>query len=132
MGHRRPVPPHLFFGASLLPEDFPARLESFREASGLSWGELAARLGVETYRVKSLRRGALPGDSMMANLMHLAQRVPGGMEALFPIGQSGQFSQAFVADRVVGQSGLLTKVISGGGANAPSRRLTPLHSYWIL
>ena len=67
-----------------LPEDFPERLESFREESGLSWGELAACLGVETDRVKSLRRGALPGDLMMPNLMQLAQRVPGGMEALFP------------------------------------------------
>ena len=67
-----------------LPKDFSERLESFREESGLSWGELAACLGVETDRVKSLRRGSLPGDSMMPNLMHLAQRVPGGMETLFP------------------------------------------------
>ena len=67
-----------------LPRDFPERLEQFREVSGLSWGELAACLGVETDRVKSLRRGALPGDSMMANLMQLAQRMPGGMETLFP------------------------------------------------
>ena len=67
-----------------LPEDFPERLEKFREVSGLSWGELAGCLRVDHERVKSLRRGALPGDSMMPNLMQLAQRVPGGMEALFP------------------------------------------------
>ena len=36
MGNRRPVPPHLFFGASLLPEDFPARLDRLKAASGLS------------------------------------------------------------------------------------------------
>ena len=31
-----------------LPEDFPERLERFKEASGLSWAELNRRL--ETYR----------------------------------------------------------------------------------
>ena len=27
------------------PEDFPARLERFRQESGLSWAEIARRLG---------------------------------------------------------------------------------------
>ena len=67
-----------------LPEDFPERLESFREVSGLSWGELAACLGVDHERVKSLRRGVMPRDMVMPNLMRLAQRVPGGMDSLFP------------------------------------------------
>ena len=34
-----------------LPEAFPQRLESFREVAGLSWGELAACLGVDHDRV---------------------------------------------------------------------------------
>ena len=67
-----------------LPEDFPERLERFREESGLSWGELAACLGVDHERVMNWRRGALPRDSALPNLMRLAQRVSGGMDALFP------------------------------------------------
>ena len=67
-----------------LPVDFPQRLESFREVSGLSWGELAACLGVDHGRVQSWRRGVMPRDMVMPNLMRLAQRVPGGMDALFP------------------------------------------------
>ena len=67
-----------------LPEDFPQRLESFRDVSGLSWGELAACLGVDHERVMNWRRGVLPRDSALPNLMRLAQRVSGGMDALFP------------------------------------------------
>ena len=67
-----------------LPVDFPERLERFREVAGLSWGELAACLGVDHERVMSWRRGVLPRDLVLPNLMRLAQRVPGGMEALFP------------------------------------------------
>ena len=67
-----------------LPEDFPERLESFREVSGLSWGELAACLDVDHERVSSWRRGVMPRDLALPRLMRLAQRVPGGMDALFP------------------------------------------------
>lgn len=67
-----------------LPKDFPERLDRFREESGLTWGELAACLGVDHERVMNWRRGALPRDSALPNLMRLAQRVSGGMDALFP------------------------------------------------
>ena len=67
-----------------LPEDFPERLELFREEAGLTWGELAASMGVDHERLMSLRRGGLPRDLMLPKLMQLAHRVPGGMEALFP------------------------------------------------
>ena len=67
-----------------LPEDFPERLEQFREVSGLSWGELAACMGVDHERVTSWRRGALPRDLALSKLYRVAQWVPGGMEALFP------------------------------------------------
>ena len=42
MGNRRPVPPQLFFGAALLPGDFPARLDRLKAACGLSWDGMAA------------------------------------------------------------------------------------------
>ena len=66
------------------PEDFPERLERFRELTGLSRGELAACLGVDYGRVMGWRRGALPRDFALAGLMRLARRVPGGVESLFP------------------------------------------------
>ena len=67
-----------------LPKDFPERLEQFREVSGLSWGELAACMGVDHERVMNWRRGVLPRDLALSNLMRVAQRIPGGMDALFP------------------------------------------------
>ena len=67
-----------------LPKDFPERLEQFREVSGLSWGELAACMGVDHERVTSWRRGALPRDLALSKLYRVAQRVPGGMSTLFP------------------------------------------------
>ena len=67
-----------------LPEDFPERLESFREEAGLTWGELAASMGVDHERLMGLRRGGFPRDLMLTKLMQLAHRVPGGMDALFP------------------------------------------------
>ena len=66
------------------PGDFAERLESFRELTGMSWGELAACLGVQYERLISWRKGAEPRGSALPDLMKLARRVPGGMEALFP------------------------------------------------
>ena len=67
-----------------LPEDFLERLESFREVSGLSWGELAACHGVDHERVTSWRRGVMPRDLALSKLYRVAQRIPGGMSTLFP------------------------------------------------
>ena len=50
------------------PEDFPQRLERFKEASGLSWRELARRLRIDIRIVNRWRNGSRP-DS--ANLMAL-------------------------------------------------------------
>ena len=55
-----------------LPEDFPVRLERFRDVAGLSWGELAACLGMDHERVMNWRRGVLPRDSALPNLIRLA------------------------------------------------------------
>ena len=66
------------------PAGFPERLESFLELTGMSWGELAACLGVQYERVTSWRKGADPRGSALPDLMKLARRVPGGMAVLFP------------------------------------------------
>ncbi len=54
------------------PADFPGRLELFREASGLSWRELARRLGVSTQRVRRWRAGTVPGSTHLFFLMQFA------------------------------------------------------------
>ena len=66
------------------PVDFPERLESFRKLTGMSWGELAACLGVQYERVIAWRRGAEPRGAALPDLMRLARRIPGGMDVLFP------------------------------------------------
>ena len=67
------------------PKDFPERLELFRETAGLSWKELAARVGVRRGRMMGWRRGAVPQVALHCwPSCGLARRVPGGMEALFP------------------------------------------------
>ena len=55
------------------PEDFPARLERFREESGLSWAEITRRLGTYPYTVMRWRtRGVCPSTRHMMALMKLA------------------------------------------------------------
>ena len=42
------------------PNDFPDRVERFKEVAGLSWRKLALCLGVEPRREQSWRRGVVP------------------------------------------------------------------------
>ena len=63
--HRRVVP--------VFPEDFPLRLERFREAAGLSWRSLARRIGVSPYRVREWRRGIVPDSTHLFALICFAQ-----------------------------------------------------------
>lgn len=66
------------------PDDFPERLERFREVSGLSWQEMAASVGVKYGRLMGWRRGAVPKGFALLALIQTARRSPGGLEALFP------------------------------------------------
>ena len=47
-------------------------------------GRVGGVLGVDHERLTSWRRGALPRDLALPKLYRVAQRVPGGMGALFP------------------------------------------------
>ncbi|MYC37994.1 MAG: helix-turn-helix transcriptional regulator [Chloroflexi bacterium] len=71
MGHQQRVyriePPRF-------PEDFPQRLEKFKDASGMSWRELARRLRIDIRLVGRWRQGTRP-DS--ANLMALFSMAAG-------------------------------------------------------
>ena len=59
--HRRAV--HVF------PEDFGESLERIREDSGLSWGELARRLGTNPLTVRRWRDGTRPNAQHLFALM---------------------------------------------------------------
>ena len=84
----RPValpPPDLLLGGTFLPEDFPQRLEHFKEASGLTWDAMAACMGVDPRQLRRWRRGTRPsGDGLFA-LMTLASRFPGGVHMLLGV-----------------------------------------------
>ena len=62
------------------PEDFPARLERFREESGLSWAEIARRLGTYPYTIgRWWKKGVRPSTRhMMAPLKAGRRPGPGG------------------------------------------------------
>ena len=48
------------------PEDFPQRLERFKEESGLSWAEIARRLGTYPYTVRRWwKKGVRPNTQRM-------------------------------------------------------------------
>ena len=65
---RRPV-------HNVFPRDFPERLRVFKEASGLSWREMARRLGVSPQRVRCWRNGTVPGSTHLFFLMQLADEL---------------------------------------------------------
>lgn len=54
------------------PEDFPERLERFKEASGLSWRELARRLRIDIRIVNRWRNGSRPDSANLMPLFSLA------------------------------------------------------------
>ena len=55
------------------PPDFPARLERFKEASGLSWRVLARAIYVSPRRLHYWRRGTLPDAVHFFQLLTLAE-----------------------------------------------------------
>lgn len=76
--------------SGVLPEDFGRRLESLKEASGLSWRGLARALGVDPKRLGQWRKGVEPCGGAMHSLHRFASRMPGGQEIL--MGEDYQMS----------------------------------------
>ena len=85
-GHRGYVP---FF--SLLPDDFPERLERLREASGLTWSGMARALGVSHKQIYRWRKGVEPSGGAMQSLYEFASQVRGGLEILLGEGVQTTF-----------------------------------------
>ena len=67
---------------SLLPPDFPKRLERLKEASGLSWSGLAGAIGVDYKQMYRWRKGVEPSGGALHALYMFAARIPGGLEIL--------------------------------------------------
>ena len=64
------------------PDDFPERLERFKEKSGLTWAEIARRLDIHHETIRRWRNGrALPSMRNMMALVALAR--PLGLADLF-------------------------------------------------
>lgn len=70
-------------GSAALPDDFPSRLHRIKDSSGLSWNELAEKLGVDPRQVARWRRGAEPSGGAMLALIQFAMLLPGGHQVLF-------------------------------------------------
>ena len=59
----------------VLPDDFPQRLEWFNHASGLSWAEIARRIGVAPITVRRWRKaGVRPNYRQLRALHDLGDR----------------------------------------------------------
>ena len=57
----------------VFPDDFPYRLGRFKEESGLSWAEIARRLGTYPYTVgRWWKKGMRPSTRHMMALLDLA------------------------------------------------------------
>ena len=64
------------------PDDFPQRLERFKEESGLSWAEIARRLGTYPYTVRRWwKKEMRPSTRHMMALLMLAHSL--GLGHLF-------------------------------------------------
>ncbi|MXZ87240.1 MAG: hypothetical protein F4081_04285 [Dehalococcoidia bacterium] len=66
MPRRLPREVHIF------PEDFPQGLERLKEASGLTWTELARRLGTNSLTLRRWRSGVRPNALHLLALQDLA------------------------------------------------------------
>ena len=60
---------------SRFPDDFPARLERFKEASGFTWRGLARELRLDIRLVKRWRKGTKPDPANLMALFALAARM---------------------------------------------------------
>ena len=78
------------------PEDFPERLERFKEASGVSWRGLARELCVDVRLVKRWRKGSRPDSANLIALFSLAAR----MGLLLP--EAGEPEPAGMEEAAVG------------------------------
>ena len=73
-------------GVYVFPADFPQRLERFKEASGLSWAEIARRLWTYPLTIRRWRAGGRPDAEHLLALLDLADGL--GLGRLLRAGQA--------------------------------------------
>ena len=77
--HGRMLP----YQSGVLSTDFKDRLESLKEASGLTWSAFSQTIGVDRKQVRRWRRkGVEPSGGAMESLYRFAGRFPGGLNIL--------------------------------------------------
>ena len=77
--HGRMLP----YQSGVLSTDFKERLESLKEASGLTWSAFSQTIGVDRKQVRRWRRkGVEPSGGAMESLYRFAGRFPGGLDIL--------------------------------------------------
>ena len=59
----------------VFPRDFPQSLERFKDASGMTWGEMARRLGTNTLTLRRWRAGIRPNALHLLALLNLAEEL---------------------------------------------------------
>lgn len=59
----------------IFPDDFPQRLERFKEASGLSWAKPSRRLGTSDLNLRRWRAGVRPHAGHLMTLLDLADEL---------------------------------------------------------
>ena len=60
----------------VVPDDFPQRLKRFQEESGLSWAEIARRIGTSPYTVwRWVQGGVRPHFRHLMALLELAENL---------------------------------------------------------
>ncbi|MDE2780261.1 MAG: helix-turn-helix transcriptional regulator [Chloroflexota bacterium] len=69
-------------GLYQFPDDFPDCLQRIKEASGLSWSELARRLGTSPLTIRRWRRGVQPSAHYLLALQDLTEEL--GLAHLLP------------------------------------------------
>ena len=67
----------------VFPEDFPDRLDRFRQAAGFTWGGLARELKVNARTVRRWKAGSRVGSGHLVSLFALAARL-GLLHCLLP------------------------------------------------
>ena len=73
------------------PADFPQRLERLKEESGLTWSELAARLGTSPLTLRRWRQGVCPNALHLLALMEVAASL--GLAQPLPVGNDRRRGQ---------------------------------------
>ena len=68
--------------AHVFPEDFPQKLERLKEECGLTWSELARRLGTNPLTLRRWRQGARPSN--LPRRAHPAVKDVGGVGEVVP------------------------------------------------